>query len=875
MKPYVYILSALLISGVFSCKTKQQTTSKDPKEPSVLLDTINILPELTPIVYRSSSTHINDLVHTKLDVRFDWSKQHLLGKAWITLTPHFYPTDSLTLDAKGFEITEVAVMNGAEKKVLTYDYNKKKIYIKLDKTYTRGEKYVISIDYTAMPNELPKGGSAAISNDKGLYFINPLGTEEEKPMQIWTQGETEANSCWFPTIDKPNAKMTQEISITIEKKYHTLSNGLLISTKENPDGTRTDTWKQDLPAAPYLTMMAIGEYALVKDKWKRPNGKEMDVHYYVEKDYESHAKAIFGNTPEMLTFFSKTLGVEYPWEKFAQIPVRDYVSGAMENTGAVIFGEFIQRTTRELLDRDGEDIIAHELFHHWFGDLTTCESWSNLPLNESFATYGEYMWIEYKYGREEADLHHYESYSGYISESSRKKEKLIRFDWEDKEDMFDGHSYNKGGQVLHMLRKLVGDDAFYASLKVYLDKNRFKSAEIHDLRLAFEEVTGQDLNWFFNQWFLSAGHPELTILHSYDEKEKKYTVTLKQVQDMKKSVLFRIPMTVDIYANGKVERKQIVMEKGKQDFVFDAPVRPDLVNVDGEKMLLCTRTELLSNKEWVFMYKNSKLYVDRSEALDNLAKKPSDPDAQEVILAALDDPFWDLRSYAIKKSSDIISYKRDVIREKMIKMAQSDPESSVRADALEFLSKNFSDASLTDVFKTALNDQSYAVLGRALSGLAKINPQEGLKLAAGLENEKSNSVLLTIASVYGEHGSDAQNDFFLRKASSFKGFGNIGFLNIYTQFLKKCSDETVIKGLPIFEKVAKQEGSKWVRYFGQKGVNDLIKHYRERSDKLKSKIRDVKEANPNATGLAKMEEELKQSDMMVEKLTVVYNGLVQ
>jgi aminopeptidase N len=174
----------------------------------------------------------------------------------------------------------------------------------------------------------------------------------------------------------------------------------------------------------------------------------------------------------MISYFSNLLGVEYPWEKYAQIAVRDYVSGAMENTTATVFGDDIQRTEKELLDATGVDIIAHELFHQWFGNLVTCESWSNLPLNESFATYGEYLWEEYKYGRDAADFHHYNSREGYLN--SDKEVNLIRFNYEDKEDMFDGFSYNKGGQVLHMLRKVVGDDAFFASLKNYLETNKYK-----------------------------------------------------------------------------------------------------------------------------------------------------------------------------------------------------------------------------------------------------------------------------------------------------------------------------------------------------------------------------------------------------------------
>jgi aminopeptidase N len=245
------------------------------------------------------------------------------------------------------DIKKVSMKNGS---YLTYTYDGWYLKINLDRTYKRDEQYTILIDYTAKPNELNVQGSNAITDAKGLYFINPDSTQANKPTQIWTQGETEASSCWFPTIDAPNQKTTQEILITVDKRYKTLSNGLLLSSKDNGNGTRTDHWKQSLPHAPYLFMMAVGDFAIVKDQWKRKDGKTIEVNYYLEHEFEPHAKAIFGKTPKMIEYFSNLLGVEYPWEKYDQVIVRDYVSGAMENTGAVINGEFYNQTTRETID---------------------------------------------------------------------------------------------------------------------------------------------------------------------------------------------------------------------------------------------------------------------------------------------------------------------------------------------------------------------------------------------------------------------------------------------------------------------------------------------------------------------------------------------
>lgn len=297
-------------------------------------------------IYRSFPTKINDLVHTRLDARFDYNRSYLNGKVWLTLKPHFYATDSLQLDAKGMNIHKVELVRAGKNIPLKYQYvDSLVLQIKLDRTYKKDENYVVYIDYTAKPDEFKAEGSAAISDAKGLYFINPKGEEKDKPTQIWTQGETEASSVWIPTIDKTNQKTTQEFLLSVPAKYVTLSNGKMTAQKKNTDGTRTDTWVMELPHAPYLFFIGVGDFAVVKDSYK---GKE--VNYYVERSYEKVARKIFGLTPEMMKFFSeKVTGVEFPWVKYSQMVGRDYVSGAMENTTATLHQESAQQNARELI----------------------------------------------------------------------------------------------------------------------------------------------------------------------------------------------------------------------------------------------------------------------------------------------------------------------------------------------------------------------------------------------------------------------------------------------------------------------------------------------------------------------------------------------
>jgi aminopeptidase N len=270
---------------------------------------------------------VNDLLNTKLDVRFDFEKHQLLGEEWVTVKPDAVPTDSLLLDATAMDVDEVALVANGKKIPVKYAYNGSILTIRLGKKYTPSQTYTVYIRYIANPDKAEGEGSNAISQVHGLYFINTNGEDGDKPVQIWTQGEPNGSSKWFPTIDHPEQKTLQQISITVPEKFTTLSNGKLIAQKQAAKGLRTDTWKMDKPHAPYLFMMAVGEFSVYRDTW---NDKE--VNYYLEPAFAPYAKQIFGQTPEMMTFFSKKLGVDFPWNKYSQVVVRDYASMAMENT---------------------------------------------------------------------------------------------------------------------------------------------------------------------------------------------------------------------------------------------------------------------------------------------------------------------------------------------------------------------------------------------------------------------------------------------------------------------------------------------------------------------------------------------------------------
>ncbi len=818
-----FLLSFFIVSFMFisACKTKKT----EPVAAEVVLPEVNVQSKPAPKTYYASYTRLSDIIHTKLDINLNWDSCFVIGKANLKVRPYFYDTDELILDAKGYAINEVKV-NG---KKAIYTYDGYKLTIKLGKVYTKDETYDVFVDYIAMPNKLKVKGSAAINSDKGFYFINPDGKNKFKPKQFWTQGETESNSCWFPTIESGNERFSQEMAITVDTSMVTLSNGRLLYSTKNSNGTRTDVWRQDLAHAPYLTMLAGGNFKIYRDKWRN-----MEVNYYMEPEFAPNAKLIFGNTPEMIEFFSNKIGVSYPWDKYSQIVVRDFVSGAMENTGAVTFYDPMNKTIRDYEDQTDEDIISHELFHHWFGDLVTCESWPNLTLNEGFATYGEYLWDEYKYGREEADKGGFNNLNVYLASTDNNRVDMIRFNLTDRESMFDVNSYQKGGQIIHMLRKYVGDKAFFTAIKTYLETYKFKPVEIHHLRLVFEEVTGEDLNWFFNQWYLNQGHPELEINYEYADDTKKSIVSITQKQDLSKNPLYKLPIDVDIYEAGKVTRRRIVLDSVSQKFEFSTNSKQFLINVDAEKMLVCTKKDMHSKEEWLYMFNNAPLFLDKLEALEALDKFKTDSLVQLAFLKAFDDPFYSIKTIAISKVKSLNERNQELAYPKLKNLAMNDKKSIVRARALKVITEVYASKNNEDVFASAEKDLSYSVETNLLRHYATAQKEKAWSIAKKEQGTTNSNMQTAIAEFYAKEGSAAEHVFFLNIFERKSGFGLFFIIPQYKIYIKRQNDDTIKEGIKAISVSAKNTTNTFVRN-SLKGILRDMKST-AKSEELKGEI---------------------------------------
>lgn len=759
-------LMLILASSLIACRTvKLSNSDKIPDDPEILevVDVFSqpVVEDLPP--YRESAHRKWDLLHTRLDLSFDWAEQAVKGKATLSLKPVFYTQSQLELDARGFAFHSIRLKGDNTANILPYNYDSTKVTISLPRSFKREDTIHLEIRYTAYPASLDSLGLEEGAG-QGLYFIDHDGKDPNKPQQIWTQGETQANSCWFPTIDRPIERCTQEMHITVQDRFKTLSNGVLVSSNANPDGTRTDHWEMRQTHSPYLFMVAVGEFAVVKDEWR---GKE--VSYYLEPEYEPYARLIFGKTPGMMEFFSKKLGVDFPWDKYAQVVVREFVSGAMENTTATIHMDALQHDDRSHLDNSYEGYVSHELVHQWFGNLVTCESWANLALNEGFATYGEFLWMEYDHGPDEAARHFITDRKNYLGESNYVKHPLIHFRYEDREDMFDNHSYAKGGQIVHMLRNLLGDEAFFASLKKYLSENAYSPVESHELRMAFEETVGQDLNWFFNQWFFAEGHPVLEVNHL--EEAGLYQIEVKQTQDGEAPRIFRFPLRIGVREAGTYSEYFFWMNS--RDTTFSIPVTgsPEFVAFNADGVLLSEVSEKnKSLSQWAAQIKHGNNYYQKYIALDALEEFEDSPELWAAYTTAIKDPFWGVSAPAMGNCPRTNPQELGKIARDIIPLIQSEHVEQRNAALRFFLRFDEKDREewnwtpkdldeLKRVVGIASDDRSYQAQRNAVWLLYRLSPNDGVRRARELLPNAPNEQKSTFIRILAEENDPSVKEF--------------------------------------------------------------------------------------------------------------------
>lgn len=715
-----FIPAGLLLLA--SCHSPRSLTTR-----SRSLDTFTVKAFSDPRkVYRAATPQDWVFRNTTVKLSFNYSAKTASAQAILEMRPYRLMPDSLHLDARSMQIHAVRI-NGSK---LDHRYDHTQLHVPLS-GFQKDTLLRVEVDYTAMPYAASSGGSAAITDDRGLYFINTDQALPGKPVQIWTQGETEANSHWMPTIDKPNMRSPFRIELSVPDKYVTLSNGSLIRS-ERRDSLRTDIWEIREPIQVYAAMFAIGDFRIVQDQWR---GKP--VHYYVEPAYAAQASLMFRHTPEMMEYFSEITGVPYPWEKYHQVVVRDYVSGAMENTSASLFGSFMNQDAREYADNNNEDVVAHELFHQWFGDLVTAESWSNLTVNESFANYGEYLWRRHRYGKDDADRHLWQDVQRYLSNAAYSDPPLVRFHYADKEDMFDHVSYQKGGSILHYLHHLLGDEVFFKAMNIYLTRNRLRAAEAVHWRLAVEEADGRDWNWFFDQWYLRGGHPELDIQYQYNDAAQRVFVTVTQ-----KAPAYRLPLDVLLISGtgSRAVHWELQSLKDTFSYAYEQGQAPLLIP-DAAHVLPGTISEHKTPAQWLRQMQQGGDYLNCLSALRNGVGERLSAEAKKILELGLESQFAGIRESALVLLEKRVGASDRSNYFPVLKyLAEQDNSNPVRARALSVLA-SWKEASMQSLFQKLVHDSSYLVAANALSGLYRLKDSSAYLLARGFVRAKANTAL--------------------------------------------------------------------------------------------------------------------------------------
>src|ERR1700682_812253 len=568
-----------------------------------------------------------DLQHSKIALRFDLDQKKILGEVTHSLSILRDGTTKIAFDSVGLTIRSVAL----NKAPVKFETSADKLIIPLPAAAKPGDKFDIAIRYEGKPA-------------KGIYFILPDKDYPDRPKQIWTQGESEDTRYYLPTYDYPNDRLTTETILTVPASWIPLSNGKLINVTDGGKGLKTWYWKESLPSSTYLITVVAGEFDEVKDTWHG-----IPVTYYAPKGRGGRLPINYGRTPAMLELFSKKFGVDYPWEKYAQSMVDDFVAGGMENSSATTnTSSSLVHPKRAPEYFTGEDgLISHELGHQWFGDLVTCKDWGNLWLNEGFATFLESVWSESRYGKDQADYERWQATREWFGINNLWNKPIVRHDFDDSSE-FDENAYGKGGWVLYMLRHQLGDDAFYRSMKHYLEANRGKNVVTSDLVKAIEETTHTNVDQFFGQWIYGAGAPKFDLSYVYDNEKHHVALTVKQTQTVEGRVgIFRVPVEVEITTAAGSKLFPITVSKATQVFTLPADSAPLLVLFDKGGHILKTAEFRKEKKEWLYQLKNAADLSDRADAIIALGKIKKD----EEVIAALGDALRNDKAWGVRATA--------------------------------------------------------------------------------------------------------------------------------------------------------------------------------------------------------------------------------
>ncbi len=649
--------------------------------------------------------------HIFLDLILDILNQSFSGTCTITLEPVRDGINQLTLDAVNLNIQSVQVDETPQ----SFDYDGEQLHIQLQTPTQIANEIKIAIAYGV---EKPQ---------RGLYFIQPDQHYPNKPTQVWTQGEDEDSRFWFPCFDYPGQLATSEIRVKVPNPLIAISNGELIATEEDGD-SKIYHWLQQQVHPSYLVALAVGDFAEIRDEW---NGKP--VTYYVEKGREEDARRSMGKTPRMIEFFSEKFGYPYPYPKYAQVCVDDFIFGGMENTSTTLLTDRCLLDERAALDNQRtESLVAHELAHQWFGDLVVIKHWSHAWIKEGLASYSEVFWVEDEYGKDDAAYYLLGEARSYVAEdSSRYRRPIVTHVYREAIELYDRHLYEKGACVYHMIRTELGDGLFWKAIQTFLEDNAHNTVETIDLLRAIEKATGRNLLFLFDQYVFRGGHPDYKVAYSWDGDSQlaKVTITQTQAKEDKNgsdSELFdlKIPIAFGyteqesgVEGNSTLKTFTVRVHEREQSFYFPLEKKPQFVSFDCGNNYLKTVSLEYPTPELKAQLQFDPDPISRIYAAKALAKKGGLEAVKALSEALTKDAFWGVRVEVAKQLAQV---KLDQASEAVM-AGLKDEDTRVRRAVVEALSKIKTVESYNALKQVVENgDASYYVEASAASALGKM-----------------------------------------------------------------------------------------------------------------------------------------------------------
>ncbi len=742
--------------------------------------------------------------HLHADLALDLDQRSVEGEAMLLVRRIDRAAVELRLDAIDFEIREVSVGDSAAR----YHYDGRVLVIEVgDNGNATAADLAVRVRYRATPS-------------RGLYFIAarpPLTAPDPsaRATEVWSQGQDEDNRCWLPLADHPGERMTTELVVSVPKDWFALSNGVLVERSVGP-GSAHFRWRQSEPHAPYLITLACGRF----DEGHDHHG-ELPVDYYVPVGRGSEIPRSLGKTPQMIALFEQRLGTKYPWAKYAQVVVHDFIFGGMENTSATTLYDRALLDERAALDVDMEPLVAHELAHQWFGDLVTCRDWSHAWLNEGFATYCEHLWREHTDGLDgylfglEHDL------DIYLDEDrDRYRRPIVTNVYSKPIDIFDRHLYQKGGLVLHALRRHLGDEAFFRGLAHYLATMRGKSAETRDLLRALEDATGRSLEAFFDQWVHRAGHPTIEVTSEHDAGVLRVTVTQTQVQRADPATAFTFSLPIVVTSEAGQERYVLEVSRARETFALKCAKAPRMVLIDPDSDLLGTCDNRLSTALLAEQLASAPSSQPRWRAARTLGKR-SEPRALKGLVEALGrDAFWGVRAECAsalgeQRSPDALSA--------LLGASAVEPDPRVRRSIAAALGRFEGSAPVGDrlIAWMAAGDRSYLVEAELRRSLGRIRDPRALEVLSkafredavswnecvrqgaidGLASLRDPAVLAVLA-----EGLDPRHAAAVRR-SAMVGLGKARAITADEPRLVEAR-EAIVRGLDTFDPAVRTAGAR-------------------------------------------------------------------